>query len=186
MRSVAAGLLAFGLLAPVTVRAQSRATPTGPIAYISVQKILTESTQAKAAAKQLEELRQSKSKELAAKQKALESTRLQLANAGGIFSASTRTKLQTQERQQLSELQKLTQDSQNEVQTLQRQLQADLRQEFTAIMRDVVGPRGIQIVLNAENAIVWVAPGTIDLTAQVLERLNASAAAAAAQKPAAK
>jgi Skp family chaperone for outer membrane proteins len=49
----------------------------------------------------------------------------------------------------------------------------------------VAGPRAIQIVLNADAAIVWAAPGTIDLTAQVLERLNANAAAAA-QKPPAK
>jgi Skp family chaperone for outer membrane proteins len=80
----------------------------------------------------------------------------------------------------------LTQDTQNEVQTLQRQLQANLRQEFTAIMREVAGPRAIQIVFNADNALVWAAPGTIDLTAEVLERLNANAAAAAAQKPAGK
>jgi Skp family chaperone for outer membrane proteins len=79
----------------------------------------------------------------------------------------------------------LTQDSQNEVQTLQRQLQADLRQEFTAIMTEIAGPRAIQIVLNSDAAIVWAAPGTIDLTTQVLDRLNANAAAAA-QKPPAK
>ena len=184
MRSVAAGLFALGLLAPVTLLAQGRAT-TAPIAYINVQKILTESTQAKALAKRLEELRQARAQEIAAKQKALEATRLQLANAAGIFNASTRAKLQSQEGQQLSELQKLTQDSQNEFQTLQRQLQADLRREFASIVTEVAAPRAIQFVLNADAALVWAAPGTIDLTAQVLERLNANAAAAA-QKPAAK
>ena len=142
MRSVAAGLLAFVLLTPVTVLAQARATPPTPIAYVSMQKVLTESTQARAGAKRLEELRQSKTQEIAAKQKALESTRLQLANAGGIFSASTRTKLRAQETEQQSELQKLTQDAQNELQTLQRQLQADLRREFTGDRGGTGRPEG--------------------------------------------
>jgi Skp family chaperone for outer membrane proteins len=160
--------------------------PATPIAYLSVQKILNESTPAKAAAKQLEDLRQSKTQEIAAKQKALESTRLQLANAGGVFSGSTRTKLTAQEKAQETELQKLTQDSQNELQTLQRQLQTDLRRELLTIVAALAGPKGVPIVLNSDTAIVWAAPGTIDLTAEVLERLNANAAAAAAQKPAAK
>ena len=55
----------------------------------------------------------------------------------------------------------------------------------TAPVTEVAAPRAIQFVLNADAALVWAAPGTIDLTAQVLERLNANAAAAA-QKPAAK
>ena len=180
MRLVVLGLLLSVFLMPsAPLRAQSRATPASSVAYVSVQKILTESPQAKAAAKQLEDLRQAKTKDIAAKQKALEATRLQLVNAGGVFSASTRTKLKAQESQQQSELQKLTQDSQNELQNLQRQLQADLRREFGAIVTELAGPRAIQLVLNADAALVWAAPGTIDLPAQVLERLNA----AAAQKP---
>ena len=182
MRAVAAWLFGFVLLAPIPLLAQSRPVPASPIAYVSAQKILTESTQAKAAEKRLEGLRQTKAQQIAAKQKALDATRLQLANAGGIFSASTRTRLKAQESQQQSELQKLMQDSQNEVQTLQRQLQAELRQEFTAIMTEVAGPRGVQIVLNADTALVWAAPGTVDLTAQVLERLNAAAAQKAPAK----
>jgi Skp family chaperone for outer membrane proteins len=181
MRAIAAWLFAFGLLAPATGLAQPRSTPASAIAYISVQRILTESTQAKAAAKQLEDLRQAKAQEIAAKQKALEETRLQLANAGGIFAASTRTKLRAQESQQQSELLKLTQDSQNELQNLQRQLQADLRREFSGIVTEVAGARAIQIVLNGDNALIWAAPGTVDLTGQVLERLNTTA-----QKPTAK
>jgi outer membrane protein len=181
MRAIAAWLIAFDLLAPATGLAQSRSTPASAIAYISVQRILTESTPGKAATKQLEDLGRAKTQEIAAKQKALEATRLQLANAGGIFSESTRTKLKAQESQQQSELQKLTQDSQNELQNLQRQLQADLRREFSGIVTEVAGARGIQIVLNGDNALVWAAPGTTDLTTQVLERLNTTA-----QKPAAK
>src|SRR5947208_404701 len=133
MRAIAAWLFAFGLLAPATGLAQSRSTPASSIAYVSAQRLLTESTQAKAAAKQLEDFSRAKAQEIAAKQKALEATRLQLANAGGIFSGSARTKLRAQESQQQSELQKVTQESQNELQNLQRQLQSDLRREFNGI-----------------------------------------------------
>ena len=42
-----------------------------------------------------------------------------------------------------------------------------------AIVGDLATRRGIQVVLNAETAIIW-APSDNELTSDVLERLNAT------------
>jgi outer membrane protein len=161
------------------VGAQSRTTL--PIALISLQKIATESANAKEATKRLEALRQTKAQEVSAKQKALEDVRLQVANAGGIFRASKRAQLMAEEKRQEAELQRATQQAQVDFQNLQRELQVDLRRQVGDVVTDIAKRRGIQFVFNEDSAVV-LAPTGVDLTAEVIERLNA----APAQKPPAK
>jgi Skp family chaperone for outer membrane proteins len=180
MKSMVAGVFALTLLAPV-LQPLTRSRPSASIAYISSQKILTESNDAKAAAKRLEELRQSKAQEIKAKQKALEATRLELVNAGGVFSASKRAQLKTREGEQQSELQRATQQAQIDFQSLQGQLQTELRRKFTPIVADAANRKGIQVVFNADTALIWTSAGT-DLTAEVLERLNAASSEKATTK----
>ena len=75
MKSIVSGLFAFTLLAP-TLQPVAGSRQGSSLAYISVQRILSESNDAKAASKKLEDLRQAKGKDIAARQKALEATRL--------------------------------------------------------------------------------------------------------------
>jgi Skp family chaperone for outer membrane proteins len=172
MRLLFAGFLGVGLLMPVVEQAvQSRSTVS--IGYISMQRVLSESLEAKAAAKRLEELRQARAKDIAAKQKALEATRLEQANAGGVFAASKRAGLKARGDQQQKEVQEATQQAQGEFVNVQRQLQTDLRGELNAIVADLAKRRAIQLVLNEDVAVVWTSTGN-DLTAEVLERLNAA------------
>ena len=171
MKIFSFAVLAVGILAPAIDRAvQPKATPA--ITYVSVQRISAESNEGKAAIKRLEVLGQAKAQELRAKQQALQATQGQLANSGGVFQASKRTELQKQEEQQRAEFQKATQQAQVEVQELQRQLQNKLRQELTVILSDMAKRRSIQIVLNQDTSVVWAPEGS-DITAEVVERLNA-------------
>ena len=170
MKIFSFAMFAIGILTPVVDRAvQSRPVP--PIAYVSVQRISAESIEGKAAIKRLETFGQGKTQELRGKQQALEATRSQLANAGGVFQASKRAELKTQEEQQRIDLQKATQQAQADVQELQRQLQTKLRQELNVILSDIAKRKSIQLVLNQDTAVVWAPEGS-DVTAEVLERLN--------------
>jgi Skp family chaperone for outer membrane proteins len=170
MKMFSLAVFAVGMLAPVVDRAvQPRAVP--PIAYVSVQRISAESIEGKAAVKRLEALGLARAQELRAKQQTLETTRTELANAGGVFQASRRAELKTREEQQRADFQKSTQQAQVEVQELQRQLQNKLRQELTAILSDMAKRKSIQIVLNQDTAVVWAPEGS-DVTAEVVERLN--------------
>jgi outer membrane protein len=174
MKPLSSALFVLTILAPLAERTPGQ-RPATQIAYISLQRISTDSTDAKAAAAKLDALRQTRTRELTAKQHALEETRRQLANSGGLFRASRRARLKADEDRERTELQRLTQQAQNEFQELQRQLQSALHQKLTAVIDDISKRRAIQVVLNSEAAVVWAPPGA-DLTAEVLERLNANAA----------
>jgi Skp family chaperone for outer membrane proteins len=170
MKSFAAAVtiaLVVILPAHLPIAAQSRSE----IAYISLQRVLAEAADAKAAAKQLEETRRAKAQDVQAKQKALEATRLELANAGGLFSGRRRAELQEKEKRQAAELQQGMQQAQTDLQKLQTDLQNKLRSDMQAIVESLSKARGIRLVLNTDTAVVW-ASGGIDLTQEVLKSLN--------------
>jgi Skp family chaperone for outer membrane proteins len=165
------------LVSPQTVGAQSR--PSLTIAYVSMQKILTEADDAKAAAKQIEALRATKTQELNAKRQALEETRVQLANASGFFSAAKRLQLTALAQRQETELQQAAQQAQAEYVELQKKSQERLLSEIAPILAALATERKVLYVLNQDSAIVF-APAAANWTSDVLERLNA----ASAQRPA--
>ena len=88
---------------PVLAHAPAAAQSRTEVASISLQLVLAEAAEAKAAAKQLEELRRAKAQDVQAKQKTLEARRLELANAGGLFSGGRRIEQQEREKKQAAE-----------------------------------------------------------------------------------
>jgi len=145
-----------------------------PIAYISLQRILTEAEDVKAAAKELEALRASQTQELNAKKEAVAATRLELANAGGIFSGSTRERLAETLKRQEADLQQATQKAQTDFAERQKQLQERLRGELNTIVIALAKERGVAYVLNQDTAVV-LAPTAANWTDDVLQKLNAAA-----------
>jgi Skp family chaperone for outer membrane proteins len=166
---IALPILTLALL-PVLSPGEPQKTP--PIAYISLQQIASQATEAKAATARLDSLRLERAREIAAKERDLEATRLKIANAGGVFQGSARSELQQQEQRERTEVQQLTQKAQADYQALQRELQTTMRKKVSVILDDIARQRGLQVVLNEENAVMWAQPGA-DLTAEVVARLNA-------------
>jgi Skp family chaperone for outer membrane proteins len=169
--SVVAGLAIALLSASPAAFAQARGTY--PIAYISVQRILAEAEDAKTAAKELETLRAVREQELKAKKRELDDTKLQIANAGGMFSGSKRQQLTELAKRQESELQQATQKAQTDFQELQKKVQDRLRKELGTIISALAQQRGVAYVLNQDAAVV-LAPSAANWTDEVLQRLNAA------------
>ena len=168
IKTLSSTFLLCALMSPAVARGA-----TSAVAYVSMQKIAAESTEAKTGAAKLETMRQEKARAIAAKREALEATHLQLVQAGGLFQRSRRVQLQAEENRQRTELQRLTEQSQADLQNLQRQLQNSLRQKISTILDRLTKQKGVQLVLNADTSVVWAAPG-IDLTQEVLSSLNAT------------
>jgi len=145
---------------------------TSQVAYISGQRILAESRDAKADFARLPALQKERATALRAKQQALEATRQKLAQADG----PTRLQLQQQELEQRTDLERSTVQAQTDLQALQRQLDADLKIKVKAVVEELVKGKNIQVVLN-DTTVIWAAPDT-DLTTSVIERLNAGPAPA--------
>ncbi len=176
--------LAIGWTAGAGAQGAPQTRPAAPragssVAYVSVQKLLNESNAAKAAAKQIEELRRARTEDVSARKKALDQTKLAIANSGGFFSRSRLVELRKVEQRQEAELRQATEEAQKAIVDLQRTLQEELRQELSRVLDQMARERPFEFVLNADTALVWARNGN-DLTDEVLRRLNAATDAKAA------
>ena len=167
-------LLALSLaFAPALASRTAVQPPSSPsvarIGFVSGQRIFVESSEGKTEAARLQTLQQQKTTDLRAKQQTLEATRQQLAQGGD---SATRERLQQQEQQQRTDLERATVQAQTELQTLQRQVQSEFQTRVKPIVEAVAKSENVQLVLNGDSAVVWAAPG-MDLTKMVLDRLNA-------------
>jgi Skp family chaperone for outer membrane proteins len=142
------------------------------LGYLSPQRIFAESAEGKAELAKLQALQQQKATELQARQKTLQATREQLAQAAD---GPARTQLMLQEFQQRADLERANVQAQQEMQNLQRQMQAQLQARVKTALDDLGKGQNLQLVLNSDTGVVWAGPG-LDLTAAVVERLNATSA----------
>ena len=153
--------------------AQQRVAPTGPVAFVSSQRISNETADGKAGVARLQAVQRERAADVRAKQQALEATRRQLQSAQD---EAGRTRLQAQEQQQRTEFEQVVTKAQTDMQSQQRQISAELATKVNKIVDEVVKGSGVQMVLSGDNSVVWAAPG-LDLTPIVIERLNAQSAA---------
>jgi Skp family chaperone for outer membrane proteins len=169
-RSSALVALAAVLLTSLAAVASRPAPPR--VAYVSVQRVLAQSTAATAAGQKIQAFREQRGKEIAAKQKAIEDLRLQVAQSGGMFQGSKRTEARQQEAKAVAELQQLERDSQTQLQNMQRDGQREFQQDVAAVVGEFAKERGADLVLNEDTAVVYRQPGT-DWTDDVVKAVNA-------------
>jgi Skp family chaperone for outer membrane proteins len=167
-------LVAIALLSvavPADSWAQSRAIPPDArVAYVSSQRLSTDSAAGKAGAARVLKLQQERVAALRVQQQALESTRRLLASA---TSADERAKLSAQEAAQRVEVERNSAQAQQDLQNLQREISIDLRPKVVAALNELLKGTKIELVLNYESSVVWSAPG-LDLTDAVVEKMNAA------------
>jgi outer membrane protein len=172
---VAASLALLATVYSMTARGQtppSRETPQ--IGYIAAQRVINESKDAAADVARLQATQQQRTTELKVSQQALAATRQQLEQA----TDSTRAPLQQRVQQQQADLDRATAQMQTDLQTLQRQMQAEIQTRVRAAADQVGREQNLQLILNGDTAVVWAAPG-LDVTAAVIDRVNATATPAA-------
>jgi outer membrane protein len=147
------------------------------IGYVVLQRIANESSEGKAATAKIQALQQKKAAELQEKNKTLQSLDEKLKKESSVMSATAQGDLQTQMQRLQTEIQRFTQDAQQEIQELQQQLQGAFEQRMTPILGQVGQEKGLHFIFNApDSGIVWADPG-LDITTDVIKRLDAGAAA---------
>ena len=83
--------------------------------------------------------------------------------------------------EQRTHLERATAQAQLELQNLQRQVQAEFQGRLKGVLDELVKGQGVQLVLNADQAVLWSAPG-MELTNSVIERLNSQTVATPAKR----
>jgi outer membrane protein len=170
--------------APAAQPAPAPATPPRPfpegakIAYVKVQRIATESSEGQAATKRLTALREEKEKDLVSRNQKFEEARKRLETSASVLSESVRTTQQKDVERMQTELQRATQDAQKAVEDLQNELQLEFQRKLLPVLSEVSAAKGLHMVFSSmDSGVVWADPG-LDITTDIVKRLDAAAAAA--------
>src|SRR5687768_684532 len=152
-------------------------------AYINVQEIAATSNEGKGFNAKVQALQEQKIKELQDKNKALQAAQQKLEQGGSVLNDLARTQLQADIERQQRDIQRATEDAQQEVTALTQQLQAEFERRLTPVVNQVAKEKGVHFIFSAaESGLVWADP-TMDLTLDIIRAFDATAAATA--KPAA-
>jgi outer membrane protein len=158
--------------------AQSKAQPPRPfpegarVGYIDLDRIAQESSQGKAATKQIQDLQAKKRAELAPKQKALEEAQQKMQQGASVMNPEALEKLREEAEKQQLDLQYQVQVANNEVSRLATRVHEQLQQRLLPIIEKVATDKGLHAVLNRQT-VVWVDRG-IDITQDVIKALDAA------------
>ena len=168
---------------------QPPAAPAPPVkfpegakyAYVNIQRIATESSDGKASSARIEALRVKKATDLNDKNKMVEA--LQAKQRSAVMSEAAGAQVQKDIDKAQVDIQRMTQDAQAELQELQNELQIDFQRKVGPVIEQVAREKGLQLLFSqGDSGLIWADAG-LDLTADVIRRLDA--AAAASPKPAA-
>ena len=170
-----------------------RPFPTGTkYAFVNIQRIANESAEGKVATTRVAALNQQKVNELNERNKQLQAAQQKLDQGGSVLNANAVAQLQKDIERQQIDIQRFTEDAQQDVQNLQAQLQDDFQRKLTPIVQQVSIDRGLHMLFSvADSGLVWGDP-SLDLTEEIIVKFDAAppapaqtAAPAAVPRPAA-
>src|SRR5690349_4383413 len=169
---------------PAATPPAAPATPPKPfpegakIAYVNVQRIASESAEGQAATKRLTALREEKEKDLVGRNQKFEEARKRLETSASVLSDTVRSTQQKEVERLQTELQRATQDAQKAVEDLQNELQLEFQRKLLPVLSEVSAAKNLHMVFSSiDSGVVWADPG-LDITADIIKRLDTAAAAA--------
>ena len=145
------------------------------IAFFNPQAVFQASSEGRAGVTRVNALIQKKQTENADKAKLLQGNQQKLQTSGSVMNETARVQLEKEIEKQTKDAERFQQDAQAEINELQQEVQSDFVKKLSPIVEALANEKGLHIVFNAsESGIAWAAPG-LDLTADVIKRLDAAA-----------
>jgi outer membrane protein len=173
---------------PATPPAAAQKPPAPPapfpegakIAYVNLQFIAQQSTDGKAAATRIQGEVKKRQDEIAKRQKALQDGQQKLQTGGTVMNEQARSQLEKDLERQNRELERFQQDAQADIQELERDAQNEFQKRLFPILDQVANEKGLHLLLNVPNeTVLWGVPG-LDLSGEVVKKLDAAAGKPAA------
>jgi outer membrane protein len=167
---------------PPTAEAPRPYPEGAKIAYIDMQGVASGSAEGKAFSARIADLTKKKTAEIAEKNKALDSARSKQQSSVGIMNDTARLALEKEIDKLTREVQFAQQEAQSEVQQLQTELQVDFQKKLNPILEQIGKEKGLHMLVDIQNSgAVWVDTG-LDLTNEIIKRLDAATKSAAPKK----
>jgi Skp family chaperone for outer membrane proteins len=171
--------------APPPAAVQAPAPPAVPFqtglkyAYINVQQIAAESVEGRAANERVKALNDQKVKELNDRNRQVQATQQKIDQGGSVLNDAARGQLQADLERQQRDIQRFTEDAQQDVAALQQQLQEEFQRKLNPIIDRVAREKQVHMIFSAgDSGLVWADP-TLNLTPDVIKAFDASAPSAA-------
>ena len=153
------------------------------VAFFNPQVVFQSSADGRAAVTRVNALIQKKQTENADKAKLLQGNQQKLQTSGSVMNEGARVQLEKEIEKQTKDAERFQQDAQAEINELQQEVQNDFVKKLSPIIEQIATEKGLHIVFNAvESGIAWAAPG-LDLTSEVVKKLDAVSKPAATPKP---
>lgn len=149
------------------------------VAYIFMQGIFNGSAEGKAAAAKVQEWEKKKVAEIQAKTKEVQALQTKLQQSGTVLNDAARSQGERDLQKLQRELQAMQEDAQIEAQDLRQQLLDEFSKKVNPIIAAIAKERGLHMIFSvADDAnVAWADPG-LNLTAEVIKRVDAAAASA--------
>jgi Skp family chaperone for outer membrane proteins len=161
--------------APIPVAPPAPFPAGAKIAFFNPQAVFQASADGRAAVARVNALIQKKQTENADKAKLLQGNQQKLQTSGSVMNEAARVQLEKEIEKQTKDAERFQQDAQAEINELQQEVQNDFVKKLSPIVEAIATEKGLHLVFNAsESGIAWFTPG-LDLTADVIKRLDATA-----------
>lgn len=169
---------------PAPTAQPPRPFPEGAkIAFVNVQRIAQESAEGKGFTAKINALREKKEKELADKNSQLDAARKKLESSSSVLSEAARAAQAKDVERLQTDLQRASQDAQGEVEELQRDLQVDFQRKLLPVVEEVRAAKGLHLVVSMLDSGILAADMGLDITPDVIKKLDSAPAPAPAATP---
>ena len=147
------------------------------IAFVDINAVAANSTAGREASTKLKALQDKKLAEINDKNKQLQATQQKLNTGGSVLNDSARAQLEKDVDRMQRDIQFTQQNAQAEYNELQEDLRNDFQKRLMPIIDALATEKGLYAIFSVGDAgAMYVHPG-LDLTAEVVKRLDAAPAA---------
>ena len=145
------------------------------IAYIDFQRVAQESIDGQSFSAKINALVTKKQAEGGEKAKQLQLNQQKLAQSGAVMSDAARAQLEKDIERQTREGERFQQDAQAEISELQQELQLEFQKKIMPVVAAGVQEKGLHILLSRADAGIVLADPGLDLTTDVVKKLDGMA-----------
>jgi outer membrane protein len=169
--------------APSVLRAQN-----SKVAAVDFERAVVQCAEGKKASEKFNAAVQAKQAELAQRQKDIDDGTKKLQNGARTLSDAAKAEIQKDIDKKTTDLQRLNEDAQKELETMRDELLRPIAQKATALLNAMAEQQGYTMVVDVSNPqsnVVFVNP-KFEITEELIKRIDAEAAKAPAASEGAK
>jgi Skp family chaperone for outer membrane proteins len=149
------------------------------VAFVNFDYVAQTSDEGKAMIARLQEMQKKKTGELADRQKKLDEARKKAADQSSLMNEQARAQVERDVVRLQRDLEDAQQDATNEFNDFSQKIQNEFGQKIRPLLEAIAKEKGIHLVLRAVPEVIAYAHEGIDISEELVQRLNAGAKAPA-------